>query len=552
MNIYDLYEDSPNGYEVTALAPKETDLAIKYYMAQIELYEREEYPTEFAIANYALGKVLFADKTKPLESEDRAKRIENSLYHFHASLEIFDLRNYPVMYAVISIFVARLFRERALLVCNRSFLSKRSTPEESVQYGLDQVLEAFPVYFLSKPHAMEHALCCLEAGWLYVVQSEFLEYARDESVRENAVTYLERAISLSQTVMNDGGNIKGKYKIAESKTLTMPTKPATADLHSHGTFAGWNPKDKDTFPDHIKILLDGFPFQVLEGTALYLLGRLYSGWPGDIGMVRISAQEAKARELDHQTKGFQYFGRCVRPKFLTGNNPLWADAHHRAATMIIRTPQIIDPDFISFDSPAESVEEQVQRQQTMLQNSDLYLESAITHLAQALRCPVLSRSVIGDIHFHSAQAQIARLQLLLDRIPPGKSVTQALQQMSSGASSETGNGTDGLDIVRRIEEHLRQALSRVTAASTQSTQDGYLYYFACLKLAEYRMLESASDPRFSYQQRNACLFDAVGHLVSALCARTLKDNMDLHYIVSSQMAQMLLATRKFFAVSKMG
>ena len=38
-----------------------------------------------------------------------------------------------------------------------------------------------------------------------------------------------------------------------------------------------------------------------------------------------------------------------------------------------------------------------------------------------------------------------------------------------------------------------QALIRVTAASNETIQDGYLYYYACLKMAEFKMLAAACN-----------------------------------------------------------
>lgn len=141
MNVTDILLDSPNGYRITSDAPTVVDEAIRYYLVIQDKYPIEEYPVEFAMINYGMGKLLFGDTTKPKISEERAKRIENALYHLNQSLHVFNNSDYPTMFGLISIMMAKLFRERATLISNRSFLAERSSPEDSVLYGIDQVSE---------------------------------------------------------------------------------------------------------------------------------------------------------------------------------------------------------------------------------------------------------------------------------------------------------------------------------------------------------------------------------------------------------------------------
>ena len=150
MNATDILEDSPNGYRVTADAPKIVDEAIRYYLHALEKYNMEDYPVEHGMANYGMGKLLFGDMSRPKVSEERAKRIENALYHLNQALLVFNNSDYPTMYGLISIMMASLFRERAALISNRSFLADRSSPEDSVMYGVDQIQEAFPVFYRFK------------------------------------------------------------------------------------------------------------------------------------------------------------------------------------------------------------------------------------------------------------------------------------------------------------------------------------------------------------------------------------------------------------------
>lgn len=526
MNVTDILLDSPNGYRITADEPNVVDEAIRYYLVQLERYPLDEYPVEFAMVNYGLGKLLFGDTTKPKLSEERAKRIENSLYHLNQALPVFNHSDYPTMFGLISIFMARLFRERANLISNRSFLAERSSPEDSVLYGVDQILEAFPVFFRSKSHVVEHALCSLEAGWLYVLQSEFLDNFKDDSIREQAAMYLERAISLVQAITEKG----------DRQVYTLPGEKQRR----------WSPLTSaaSEFPEHVRLLLEGQPFAFLEGSALYLLGRLYQGWTElnvqdyaqvrgnhdrDRGRHQSGASAAESFELQNQIKAFDYFNQAVRTRHLPRDCFLWADAHHRAAVTLIKYPRVVNPDYVERDGGSV----------TDPNASDIHLEVALTHLNLALRCPALSGPAAMDLHFHLAQTAISRLQLLIDRVPVGQSVTRALAAHS-----------EGMELVRGIEHHLEEARKRVTPASTQTTQDGYLYFFACLKISEYRMLEAACRPELQPVEREAFLTDAVEHLVDALRARTLTDNTDLHYIATAQMSQLLLAVKRSFAAAK--
>eukprot|EP01038_Epipyxis_sp_PR26KG_P007843 gene7843-10650_t len=486
MNIIDIYEESPNGYIITGDAPTDSDMAIQYYLDAMTAFAddelpREFYPLEYFFVHYELAMVLMLDKSKPLMSDARSKRVENALYHLSRAFEYFTHRNYPMMYAVMCMYMGRLFRERALLIFNRSILSKRSTPEDSVQHGIDQILEAFPILYTSVSHTIEQAICSLETGWLYVVQSEFLIHAKDENIKENAYTYLERAISLYHQVI--------------SKTAAVGTKPRT-----------WNLDDKKTYPKHIAALLDGFTLNYIEGSALYLLGRLHEAWNFS---------------FEKQEKAFEYYCKCVKTKYLTKDSPLWADAHHRAANIIIKYPLMVDSEF------------------TPGSRSTLHLESAISHLTLALRCKNLTSAAQSDIYFHLSQAHISKLQVFIDKIPANHSVTRTI------AAS-----TDALETLRHIEYNLREGLNRVTGANAQSTQDAFIFFYSCLKIAEYRMLEGACRLDLSADKRLNYLIDAVEYMIDALISRSLVDNMDMHYIATSQMSQILLSVKHSYAATK--
>jgi len=512
MNATDILEDSPNGYRVTGDAPKIVDEAIRYYLQALEKYNMEDYPIEHGMANYGMGKLLFGDMSRPKVSEERAKRIENALYHLNQALLVFNNSDYPTMYGLISIMMASLFRERAALISNRSFLADRSSPEDSVMYGVDQIQEAFPVFYRSKTYLIEHAICSLEAGWLYVLQSEFVDNFRDDSIREQAATYLERAISLSQAVKARDDKQLFTFPGAKER-LWNPTKSAPED-----------------YPEHIRLLLEGHSFAFVEGSALYLMGRLYQGWTELPNIDQNTGQSlggssnraaSEAFELQNQLKAFEYFSQSLRPKYLPKDCLLWADAHHRAAVTVIKYPKVVNSEYSEQDA------------------SDIHLEVAINHLNLALRCPAVTSPIAMDLHFHLAQTAISRLQLIIDRIPLGQSVTKTLMAHS-----------EGMDLIKTVEEHLGEARKRVTPASTQTTQDGYLYFFTCLKISEFRMLEAACRPELQPVEREDFLTDSVEHLIDALKARSLTDNADLHYVATVQMSQLLLAVKRSFAAAK--
>lgn len=79
-----------------------------------------------------------------------------------------------------------------------------------------------------------------------------------------------------------------------------------------------------------------------------------------------------------------------------------------AATTVIKYPSIIEADIEGAEDIASKGI-----------GSDLHFQVAISHLALSLRCTVLTNHYKMDLHFHLSQAYIARLQILIDRIPRG-------------------------------------------------------------------------------------------------------------------------------------
>lgn len=509
MNITDILEESPNGYQISSGVPvtKNSEEIIRYYLMMLERFPLEVYPVDFAVTNYSLARFLFGDRVNAQSPEDKAKRIENSLFYFHQAQIVFSSDDYPIMYSIICIYMGHLYRERSSLINTRSFLKERSTPAESLQYGLDQVLEAAPLLALSKVHIVEYAICNLELGYLSVLLSEIPEYWEDNMLREQAIGYLERVLTLSKEIPS---------VITYKSTGGKPYR--------------WNVTDPHTFPLHIKHFLDEFNFPYIEGAALCLLGRAEEGCAFH-GLNEITETEENYVGK-HALEAFEYYTQAVKPKFLPNQCSLWADAHHRAGLLLVKFPHLLS---IKDDDDGDDEDDE---NQGGFSSYNLQFDAAITHFHVGLRCKAITRTERMDLHFHAAQCLVAKLQRIIDRVPFGQSITKAII------------ANEGVDLMNQIEENLREALSRVTAANTQSSQDAYVYYYSSLKLAEYRMLQAACASKLSSEQREDHLKESIEYVIDACHARSLADNMDLHYVAATQMAQMLGAVKRSHAASK--
>jgi len=484
LKIVEILEESPNGYTITASAPPEKDRAVKYYSFQLRTYTVSAHPEEYGLIHYSLGKVFFKDHPVGQVNYDlRAKSIENALHHFRLAGEIFDYDSHPFLFGVINTFIGQLFRERATLISSRSLLSKRGvTVNDCCQIALAALFEAQSAFLGSKLHDLEYCLANLETGWVYVLQ--LTEAMHEEGrggeekemiiLREQAILALERAQSLCDELPNK----------------QVGSKPRT-----------WDPIQQETHPEYIRALLSDQSISYVGGMVSYLHGRLYQDW---------------SDELEHQEEAFAAYSRAVKPARLPTDTEQWVDAHHRAAAIAVKFPRVVDPQF--GESPDT--------------DTDLCYVSAVQHLTTALKNTSMMPAKRMDLLFHLAQANIARLNMIIDRVPEGKSLVKALTH------------SDGLTIMREVEANLVQAMRGSTAANTQSTQDAFVYYFACLKLSEFRMLQAAAEAGLAESQRSALLEDAISQLVNALLSRSMIDNLDLHYVGTAQMAQMLLSAHR--------
>lgn len=473
-----ILEESPNEFKITVNAPADPDSAIMYYSNLLRMYKLRNHPEEFGLIQYQLALLFSESNRKPnlhisnvrKDLDNRAKMIENTLFHLNKARQVFSLENYPMMFAVICTLTGQMLRERTTLMTNRCFVNTgRGTISECINRGLEQLLEAFEVFANARHQSTEHAISALEVGWLYLLQAEQEQYKGDPLVREQSITYLERAIALVQ----------------ETKNPFREEKPRL-----------WDPQDPSTHPKHIRVLLLHRPLSFVEGAAMFLLGRVYMEW---------------GLQYAYQMEAFNYFNMCIRPKFLTSDSEYWGEAHHKAAVVILQCPQVVDPDYVK---PADLTGPGA------IYPSELYLDSAISHLSLSLRCTALSGSQLMDIYFHRAQANMVKFYNITDKVPAGASILNALLDVES----------HGLEIMEAIEDNLLSAIELVTPANTQSPQDGLIYYFSCLKLADFRILEAGIKHKKDSEERDALIRDALAHIVNALLSRSLEENMDLHHL----------------------
>ena len=198
-------------------------------------------------------------------------------------MEVFDYDSYPIMYAIINIFIGQLFRERAMLITARSILAKRGvTVADSCTIGLSQLMDAAMTFSNAGSHVVENAICHVEIGWLYLLQiteamteeglvdpgarrkgRQKKEAATEEqlmTLREHAITSLEKAEGLLESLR--GEPVQTRYG---------PKKMAR----------GWDPLERDTYPAYINLLIMDLSLEYIYGLIAYLTGRIYQDWdPG--------------------------------------------------------------------------------------------------------------------------------------------------------------------------------------------------------------------------------------------------------------------------------
>jgi hypothetical protein len=519
-----LFIESPNGYEVTGDAPPDDQAAeaTKHYSAKLRQFT-VRYPAEWALCHFCLGRVFHMDRSGR-GRDGRGKAIENALFHLDKAMQFYTYDSYPCMWAVSCLMIGQLYRERVTLTVIRSLLKGRGSTSDALRKGLDNTREAATVLSQSKRLAAELAICGIESGWLYLLlQEEEKKLSEKRLLLDQAITHLERGLA--------GVNrLNADFEATEGQRV----RP-------------FNPQDPRNYPAHVRALVGPYPFRIVEGLCMYLLGRCYAG-----------LSELK----DHQETGFDYFTRCVKPNFIPQQSMYWVDAHVRVSALILKSPYLVDPEFeehkvpvidddtgeVSMVTPKAKGDTFVDRGvagsgnavgpqvEERASSTQIALDAAIQHLQVSMHSSA-AKPRLADIQFKIACANLERLHLLLDNIPPGMSLVEAMS--SKG----------GYDVMEQVEHHLLSGLERLTAAG-QNTQEAYIFYFSCLKLSELKMMQTVSMRGLMPEDKIWLLSRSVDFLNDALDSRSLWHNLDLHYIAMVQMCNMLLATRRVSAALK--
>ena len=179
------------------------------------------------------------------------------------------------------------------------------------------------------------------------------------------------------------------------------------------------------------------------------------------------------------------------------------------------------------------------------------LQVALSHLNLAKNSPACKKSMLTEIHFFTALATFAKLNFLSDKI-----VSPAV------FATPLSDGSLPADVMTSAEASFQQAVQRVTAMS-KSGIEAYIFFFSSLKIAELKVLQAVAinyqaaenkDGTKSLRRMNSIshvndiqtqsdrdyFFQAaLKHLLDALQARKPFDNVDLHFLSSSQMGYLL-------------
>lgn len=224
--VMDIYEESPNGHVITRKAPKGENDAIKYYSERLKDFSLELAPEEYGLVHYKLAQIFIMQyrwvgmhkMSLKADVENRQKSMENAFFHLSKAQRVFRYDSHPIMFAIICTMQGQLFREKSIMLANRYSSTKRAAMPECLRGGLDALEEAISVFFQSKLHVVEHAVCALEAGWLYIIKAEDQAHQHDPLINEQAVSYLDKAIAFAQSTADP-------FRYVEKSTSTLVLCP---------------------------------------------------------------------------------------------------------------------------------------------------------------------------------------------------------------------------------------------------------------------------------------------------------------------------------------
>lgn len=338
-----------------------------------------------------------------------------------------------------------------------------------------------------------------------------------------------------------------------------------ADLSIATAFKLQLPDAHDTF-HHIRLLLGKHTLAFQAGMCNAHLGASYYGLTteGDVLLSR-----------DNSFIAYEYLTESLKQKYGLRECDQWVESRCYLASLILRDPVVLtgstNEDVEAMDkrvkdaSPTEGPKGLPRQNYGKIvetnalvssaafakpPDSSLAIESAISHLNLARQNPI-SRKKLTEIHYMSGQANFAKLHFLSD-----KAVTPA------SFSQPMPDGSLPADVMVDAEDHYQAALKRVSAVSKRGI-DAFIYFLCCLKIAELRVLQavainnvgktnkngtmsqvstrniSLADDVPSRVDRDYLFQSALKFLMDSLHCRRPEENIDVHFLASSQMGYLL-------------
>jgi hypothetical protein len=360
-----------------------------------------------------------------------------------------------------------------------------------------------------------------------------------------------RSSSSSRSLMTGMGTLEGGMSMA--------------DMSAAETFKLKLPSEHENF-HHIRLMLGKNGLGFYAGMCNALLGASYFGLTteGDIILSK-----------DYSFMAYEYLSESLKQKYGLREYDQWVESRCYLASLILRDPVVLtgetNEDIEAMDSRVKAIDDRDAPKGLQKQNygkivetntlvssaayakppdSSLAIEAALSHLNLARQNPI-SRKKLTEIHYMSGQANFAKLHFLSD-----KAVTPA------SFSQPMPDGSLPADVMVDAEDHYQAALKRVSAVSKNGI-DAFVYFLCCLKIAELRVLQAVAINNLGKTNKNGTasqvykrdislandgpnkidrdyLFQsALKFLMDSLHCRRPEDNIDVHFLASSQMGYLL-------------
>ena len=554
---------------------------------------------QWALCHFHLGKIFYSDK-RP--DSDRCKAIENGLFHFKTCVSVFTGESYPTMWALACHFQASLYRQRAMMIQDRNYTLSRGNSTQSVALGIEQAEEALNILAVKEHRlVLEQAFARLEMGWLLYLsgeyQSDVITPYQYSQLLERSVSHLEKGLSIfikcskmdstAKKLLEAHGSQRGKGVFDDHfATSSVPPsmlnranlrmKSSRSLMTGFGTVDGDNddassfklilPSDEDTF-HHIRLMMgkNNLPFFV--GICNALLGASYYG---------LSTEGDVVLSKDNSFIAYEYLTESLKQKYGLREYDQWIESRIYLASLILRDPEVLtgktNEDIEAMDKRLienndniegpkglkKQIYGKVVDKNTLVPtaafskppDSSMAIEAAVSHLRLARENPI-SRKKLTEIHYMSGQANFAKLHFLSDQAVTPASFAQAMPDGSMPA-----------DVMVDAEDHYQAALKRVFAVSKNGV-DAFMYFLCCLKIAELRVLQAVAINNLGKTNKNGTvslvstknislddevptrvdrdyLFQsALKYLMDSLHCRRPEENVDIHFLASSQMGYLL-------------